>query len=184
MRGRFGYAVGVKNGSPYKLDDDARVVLDSIRRIVQALRVSDLAAERAVGISGAQLFVLEKLAAAAGPLSVGELAEQTLTHQSSVSVVVQKLEQQGLVHRSRGRRDARRVELSLPARARRLLEKAPRAVQQRMVHAIAAMPARHRRQMAELLGALAVEVAGEARPQMFFEDSRSKRDRQGSVRGD
>src|SRR6185503_16100380 len=92
-------------------DADARQVLDSIRRIVQTLRVGSRAAERDLGLSAAQLFVLAKLQAADAPLSVGDLAERTLTHQSSVSVVVQKLEQRGLVTRARNTRDARRVQL-------------------------------------------------------------------------
>jgi len=178
------YSFDVKHGSPYKFNRDARTVLDAIRRIVHAIRISDLAAEREGGISGAQLFVLEKLAAADRALSVGELAELTLTHQSSVSAVVGKLEQQRLVSRSRGEQDARRVELSLTSRARSLLKKAPRAVQQRILHAVASAPSRRRQQLAELLGALAGEVAGDAKPGMFFEDSRSKSGRQGSVRGD
>jgi hypothetical protein len=40
---------------------DIRIVLDSIRRIVQALRVSSRAAEKTVGLSGAQLFLLQQL---------------------------------------------------------------------------------------------------------------------------
>jgi len=55
---------------------------------VQALRVSSRAAERDVGLSAAQLFVLDRLAGADQALCVNELAQRTLTHQSSVSVVV------------------------------------------------------------------------------------------------
>ena len=65
-------------------------VLDAMRRIVQALRESSRWAERHVGLSGAQLFVLQTLAETPG-LSVNELAERTHTHQSSVSVVVSRL---------------------------------------------------------------------------------------------
>src|SRR4051812_12400160 len=42
--------------------EDIQVVMDSIRRIVRLLRVSARASERLVGISGAQLFVLQQLA--------------------------------------------------------------------------------------------------------------------------
>ncbi len=62
-------------------------MLDAIRRIVQALRESSRAAEKRVGLSGAQLFVLQTLGESPG-LSLNELAERTRTHQSSVSVVV------------------------------------------------------------------------------------------------
>ena len=151
-------------------DGEARAVLDSIRLIVQTLRVSSRAAERDVGVSAAQLFVLTKLAAADKPLSVGELADYTLTHQSSVSVVVQKLERQGLVARTRAKDDARRVELSLTSSARALLRKAPQAAQDKILDAVAAMPAARRRQLADLLADLAHRIGGERRPVMLFED--------------
>jgi DNA-binding MarR family transcriptional regulator len=156
-------------------DGEARAVLDSIRLIVQTLRISSRAAERDVGVSAAQLFVLTKLAAAARPLSVGELAEHTLTHQSSVSVVVQKLERQGLVARTRAKDDARRVELSLTSSARTLLRKAPQAAQDIILNAVAAMPAARRRQLADLLADLAHRMGGERRPVMLFEDEQPGR---------
>ena len=61
-------------------------IMDALRRVVRALRVSARTAERRFGISGAQLFVLERLAEASAP-SVDDLAKRTLTHQSSVSLV-------------------------------------------------------------------------------------------------
>ncbi|MEA2711487.1 MAG: hypothetical protein QOF78_4088 [Phycisphaerales bacterium] len=151
-------------------DSEARAVLDSVRLIVQTLRISSRAAERDVGVSAAQLFVLTKLAAANEPLSVGELAQRTLTHQSSVSVVVQKLERQGLVVRTRAPDDARRVELSLTPAARTILRKAPQAAQDKILDAVAAMPAARRRQLADLLGDLAHRIGGQRRPAMLFED--------------
>jgi DNA-binding MarR family transcriptional regulator len=76
-----------------------RDVLDSLRRIVQVLRESSRRAERQLGISGAQLFVLEKLAEAPSQ-SLNELAERTHTHQSSVSTVVARLVKRGPRSRS------------------------------------------------------------------------------------
>jgi DNA-binding MarR family transcriptional regulator len=167
----------VKRGKPTKSKGvgDAgaagRTVLDSIRLIVQTLRVSSRAAERDVGVSAAQLFVLSKLAVADSALSIGELAEHTLTHQSSVSVVVQKLEKRKLVARTRAKDDARRVELSLTPAARKLLQKAPQASQDKILAAVAAMPAPRRKQLADLLADLARRLAGgEKRPAMLFED--------------
>jgi DNA-binding MarR family transcriptional regulator len=153
-------------------------VLDAVRRIVQALRISSRAAERKVGLSAAQLFVLDRLASADKPLSVNELAERTLTHQSSVSVVVQKLEQRGLIERLRSADDARRAQLSLTPAARKLMKKAPRAAQDRMIDAVNAMPPNDRRKLAALLSELARQVGGgdEAdEPSMFFEEKQAKR---------
>src|SRR3954454_6799254 len=92
--------------------EDIRTVMDSIRRIVRLLRVSARVSERTVGISGAQLFVLQQLADA-GPCSIKELAERTLTHQSSVSVVVSRLIERGLVSRRASESDGRRAEVTL-----------------------------------------------------------------------
>jgi DNA-binding MarR family transcriptional regulator len=168
-----GRAAGASTGG--EGDGEARAVLDSVRLIVQTLRISSRAAEREVGVSAAQLFVLTKLAAANKPLSVGDLAEHTLTHQSSVSVVVQKLERQGLVARTRSNDDARRVQLSLTPAARTLLRKAPQAAQDKILNAVAAMPAGRRKQLADLLTDLARRIGGERRPAMLFEDEQSRR---------
>src|SRR5260221_5045979 len=94
-----------------------RVVLDAIRRIVQALRESSRAAEKHAGLSGAQLFVLQTLGESPG-LSLNELAERTRTHQSSVSVVVAKLARQRFYERGTASGDARRAEIRLSTRGR------------------------------------------------------------------
>src|SRR3984957_113806 len=99
---------------------DARRILDAFRRIVQALRLFDRQAEKAAGVSGAAVFVLQKLADGQ-PVSVNELAARTHTHQSSVSVVVQRLVDRKLVRRQRSGDDARRVELTITAAGRRVL---------------------------------------------------------------
>jgi DNA-binding MarR family transcriptional regulator len=164
----------VKYGTPYNSPAEARQVLDAIRRIVQVLRVGSRAAERDVGLSAAQLFVLERLAGAKTSLSVNELAERTLTHQSSVSVVVQKLEQRGLIERGRAVNDGRRMELSLTPAARKLLRRAPGAAQHRIIDAVSSMPANDRKSLAMLLGQLAQQVGGDAAPAMFFEEEKPK----------
>jgi DNA-binding MarR family transcriptional regulator len=150
----------------------SRAVLDSLRRIVQALRESSRRAEQQFGIGGAQLFVLEKLAEAPSQ-SLNELAERTHTHQSSVSTVVGRLVERGLVARERSARDARRLELLLTARGRRVHAVTPGAVQHRLIRAIEELPPRSRRQLASLLSRVVGGMdAIERRPRMFFDDVR------------
>src|SRR5580765_2473919 len=105
-------------GSHTSAADDTRAVLDGIRRIVQAIRESASRAERHVGLSGAQLFVLHKLAEAPAS-SLNDLAARTHTHQSSVSTVIARLVARGLVRRTRSGLDGRSVSLALSARGRR-----------------------------------------------------------------
>src|SRR5262249_37613729 len=141
----------------------------ALRRLVRALRLADRAAEARFGVSAAQLFVLEQLAET--PLrSLSEVAERTMTDASSVSVVVQKLTDQGLVVRSVDPKDARRSTLRLSAAGRRLLERAPASPQSRLVAAVNALPAAQRRQLPGVLDPMGRGVHLEARgAAMVFE---------------
>ncbi|HEY7088472.1 MAG TPA: MarR family winged helix-turn-helix transcriptional regulator [Tepidisphaeraceae bacterium] len=157
--------------------DDARRVMNAVRRIVQALRIASRATENRFGVSAAQLFVLQRLAEG-GSASVNELAARTLTHQSSVSVVVQRLEERGLVERATSPTDARRTVLSLTTAGRSLVRKSPQAAQERLIAAIKQLPAGDRRTLAALMERVAREALGEAEPPpLFFEDSHKKRRR-------
>jgi DNA-binding MarR family transcriptional regulator len=156
-------------GSDRSTDKATREVLDAIRRIVRALRESSRAAERTVGIGAAQLFVLHRLAAAPG-LSLNELAARTFTHQSSVSVVVSRLVDRGLLTRTRGGDDGRRISISLTPAGRALLARAPAAAQDRLLAGLSLLGAGSRRQLADLLGRLVDSMAlPERNPPMFFE---------------
>jgi DNA-binding MarR family transcriptional regulator len=157
-------------GEPSLLrDPSTRAVLDSIRRIVRALRESSRKTERSVGLGAAQLFVLQRLAGAP-PLSINELADRTLTHQSSVSVVVSRLVRGGLVARTRAAADGRRVAITLTPAGRALLERAPAAAQDRLIGALGLLGLPARRDLARHLGRLVEAMAlPHHHPPMFFE---------------
>lgn len=150
---------------------ETTAVLDGLRRVVKVLRENSRAAEQALGISGAQLFVLEALSDAQG-LSLSEVAARTRTHQSSVSVVVSRLVSAGLVRRVRARDDARRLVLRLTARGRALRAKEPHAAQHRLIDAVERLPAGQRRALAEGLGRISelMDLPRDA-PAMFFEEA-------------
>jgi DNA-binding MarR family transcriptional regulator len=149
---------------------DIRRILDSFRQIVQILRLSATEAQRNLDLSAAQLFVLHKLGDGHG-ISMNELAARTHTHQSSVSVVVQRLVEKRLVRRQRARADARRVELTITAAGSRKLRSAPEAAQDQLIRAIERMPRRQPRLLAQLLERLILETGmSTAIPGLFFED--------------
>ena len=155
-------------------DRASREVLDAIRRIVRAVRESSRAAEQAVGIGAAQLFVLHRLAGSQA-VSLNELAARTLTHQSSVSVVVSKLVGKGLLTQNGGGEDGRRVAISVTPAGRALAARAPAAAQERLLAGLALMAAGPRRQLAALLGQLVEMMALPARPPMLFEAAAAPR---------
>jgi DNA-binding MarR family transcriptional regulator len=147
-------------------------ILDSIRRIVRALRTSSRFAEKNLGISGAQLFVLQKLGDGAS-LSINELAQRTLTHQSSVSVVVRRLLKKGLISRTISQHDARRLKLSLSKKGKDFLKRSPSTVQERLVLAIEKLPDKKRAHLSGLLGLIVSEAGLDHNdPQLFFEDEK------------
>jgi DNA-binding MarR family transcriptional regulator len=165
-------------GSNTSATRTTRQVLDAVRRIVQALRESSRLAERQVDLSGAQLFVLHKLDES--PVaSVNDLADRTHTHQSTVSVVVSRLVERGLIRRVRSATDGRSVELSLTARGRRVVGAGPDVVQDRLIRAIESLPSRRRQLLASTLGELANAMTDvDQAPAMFFEE-RGRRRRRG-----
>jgi MarR family transcriptional regulator, lower aerobic nicotinate degradation pathway regulator len=148
---------------------DVQAALDGIRRLVRVLRLSDRQSEREAGVSAAQLFVLQKLAEGPAP-SVNDLAERTLTHQSSVSVVVGRLVERGLVVRSPSRQDGRRREPRLTLTGRALLRRSPRPAQLRLIRALRALGPAETRALARLLGRLVAGMGAASQPAaMFFE---------------
>jgi DNA-binding MarR family transcriptional regulator len=145
-------------------------VMNSLRSLVRALRISTRAVEKEIGISGAQLFVLQQLMESPAR-SVNDLAERTSTHQSSVSTVVSRLVDRGLVRREPSAEDGRRMEISITERGRRLVDAAPYTAQVRMQQAMRQLSPEQLERLADGLEALVRESGFANEPvSMFFED--------------
>jgi len=151
-------------------DRDLAAALAALNALVEAFRVGSRLIERRLGISGAQLFVLQKLAD--GPVSsLKELATLTFTHQSSVSVVVTRLVARGLVARTAFPSDARRVTLALTARGHGLLGKAPETVQARLLASLEKLSRSERKALVDGLERLVRDTGIKAgTPTTFFGD--------------
>lgn len=155
---------------------ESRRILDDIRRLVQSIRLASLDSEKRIGLSAAQLFVLHKLGEEEG-LSINELAERTLTHQSSVSVVVQKLVRKKLIVRSRSAADGRQSEISLTKKGRNLLKKAPHAFQDKLIEAMKQMKPEMRRRLSTGLSAFLDTAGIKGDAPMIFDDIPQKKKR-------
>lgn len=145
--------------------------MDSLRRIVHALRVATRASERAFGLSAAQLFVLRQLAVLPGQ-SLSDLARRTRTTPSSVSEVVSRLVRRGLVARRAASTDRRRAVLALTPAGRALLERAPETVQERLLAGFDRLGDAERQALADALASwLAASGLESVRPALFFEEA-------------
>lgn len=149
---------------------EARRVLNAFRSLTRELRLADRSGVSRYGLGSAQIYVLHQLAAES-PLSVNDLAERTATDQSTVSVVVSKLEEKGLVERRRSRLDGRRAELSLSRKGRSVASRLPLPFQASFLDALEKMePARLREVADTLEHALKDMGAAEGTPPMLLED--------------
>ncbi len=155
--------------SAHPLDADAQVAMDALRRLVRALRGSTRATARAHGVSAAQLFALRAAAAEPG-LALGALAARTHTQQSSASEVVARLVARGLLERRAHATDGRQRTLYLTAAGRAAVRGARRSVPERLVDALATLPADERAALARgLTRWVAAAGLDTVAPTMFFE---------------
>lgn len=153
---------------------ESAAALVALRRIIRFLRLADREAETTYGLTAAQLFVLISLAQAPAG-SMAELAERTLTDQSSVSIVVSRLESRKLVTRKTSPEDRRRVALKLTPAGRKIAAAGPAAPQPKIIEAIEAMPPARRTEVVRALEHLARAIgAGDVEPLMFFEEPKRR----------
>lgn len=154
---------------------DRATALMTLRALFGALTRSARAIESHTGITNAQLFLLRQFTSAT-PLSINDLAERVHTRQNTVSSVVNRLVAARLVEKVRSRDDARRAALSLTAKGRRMLSRAPASPTEVLIAGIAALAPRQARNLADglhaLVGVLDLEV--EQAP-LFFEEVRRRK---------
>lgn len=149
-----------------------QIVMDSLRRIVQALRESTRQNEQANGPTPAQLLVLKRIEGHDG-ISVNELAALTFTHQSTVSEIVSRLEARGLVRRERASADGRRVELHLTADGRSALVSSPLSAHEKLMQAVSGLPPQILSDLAGGLEALIHAARLTDQPAAFFFEDKS-----------
>jgi len=117
---------------------DATLIVQGLRRIVKALHTYSQDVYRQYGLTAPQLWTLKTLQRA-GRLSAGQLAQALAVHQSSLSILVDRLEKRGLVTRVRSRGDGRFVLIELTKRGLALSAMAPAPAQGRLLHGLQAM---------------------------------------------
>jgi DNA-binding MarR family transcriptional regulator len=150
--------------------------MNAVRSVVRALRINTRAIELKMGISLAQLFVLQQLADRPAD-SLNELAERTATHQSSVSVVVRRLVERGFVSRASSAVDKRRIEIDVTQTGRDLLRDAPTTIQSQLMAGMRKMRREDQSQLADLFEAWLREagIYVVAPPMLGEEDGEARR---------
>lgn len=107
-------------------------VLISLRRIIRAIDLHSKRLERESGLTGPQLLLL-RLIANAGQLTAGVIAREVSLSQATVTAIIDRLEQKGLLQRLRNTEDKRKVMLSLTLAGEAALAKAPPLLQESFI---------------------------------------------------
>ena len=156
-----------RRGATPDLSEAAAIVV-GLRRVVRALELFSQEVRRNFGLTAPQLWALKTLARH-GPQTTGDLARVLLVHQSSTSLLIQRLERRGAVRRVRQRDDRRFVRVELTERGAALAAAAPEAAQGRLLHGLESMPAKRvleiRRAIDDLVG---IMEAGDVEARFFF----------------
>jgi DNA-binding MarR family transcriptional regulator len=159
-----------KRAMPGATEADLHRVMNGFRNVVKALRLADRADIERYGLGSAQIFVLHQIGLKS-LLSINELAELTATDQSSVSVVVNKLVAKGLISCARSQEDARKVELMLTAKGRKVLKRVAPTFQNSMIESLSQLSRARVRALAATLHDLASAMGvQDDHPPMFFEE--------------
>lgn len=114
-------------------------VLRQFRLIFGSLRQYFRLVEERCGLPGSQLWVLQEVARSPG-LGIGELAGRMGIHQSTCSLLVDKLAGRGCLRKARGSRDQRRVGLYLAEHGATALAALPGPAEGILPAALAALP--------------------------------------------
>ena len=118
------------NGPVHK--DKTRSIIYSIRKLIQAGELYSKELNKKHSISAAQLNCLLALFEN-GSLPPSQIAKHMLVKSSTVTGVVDRLEQKGLVRRVRNSPDRRIVTIELTEAGHQLAENAPPPIQQKIV---------------------------------------------------
>lgn len=110
-------------------------IMQSLRRIFKAIQVYSQEVSQNFGITGPQLWALTILSLN-GSLPLGQLSKKMYLHPSTISGVVDRLEQKGYVVRDRGHEDRRVVRVQLTPQGKKAIGKAPNPIQGKMIYGL------------------------------------------------
>jgi MarR family transcriptional regulator, organic hydroperoxide resistance regulator len=110
-------------------------VIQSLRRIFKAIQDYSHEVSENFGITGPQLWVLKTISLN-GRLSLGDLGGKMYLRPSTITGLIDVLEEKGYLVRMRDRKDRRVVKVQLTPKGQRLAIKAPNPAQGKMIYGL------------------------------------------------
>ena len=119
--------------------DISNNVLKVLRKIIRAVDVQSKQLVKEYGLTGPQILILKELHAAED-ITVGKIAANVDLSQSTVTNILERLENRGFISRSRSNVDKRRVNIKIEEKGVRILEMDPSLLQEHFVRRFKELP--------------------------------------------
>jgi DNA-binding MarR family transcriptional regulator len=121
-------------------------VLASLRRIIRATDIHSRRLNKDTGLTTPQLVVVRAIAAG-DSLTASEIARAVSLSQATVTTLLNRLEDRGLIARQRSEEDRRRVNVQLTKAGRALVATAPEPLQEQFAARFAQLEAWEQHQL-------------------------------------
>ena len=150
-----------RSGPSQELGYLTKDIVYQIRRLIQASSLYTKELNKGYRISVPQLNCLLALYEN-GPLPPSQIAKQILVKSSTVTGIIDRLEQKGLVERKRSSSDRRVITIELTEAGRTLAEDAPPPIQQKIIDGLSSLSSEELRRISTSLNMLTrmLEVEG------------------------
>jgi DNA-binding MarR family transcriptional regulator len=150
---------------PAQASDACEEVLVALRRIIHATDLHSKGIRRESGLTIPQIVILKSVRDL-GEVTTGQISRQVSLSQGTVTSILDRLAERGLVERYRSPADRRVVHTRLTKDGKAVLRKAPALLQDRFVEQFGDLPARRQqeivgvlRRVAEMMGAAELDAA-------------------------
>lgn len=107
-------------------------LLISLRRITRAMDLHSKQLEKKYGLTGPQLIILQ-VVSSEGEVAIGNLARKVSLSQATVTNIVERLEQKGILRRAKLGADKRLVFVGATEKAHQLLSSNPLVFQEEFI---------------------------------------------------
>jgi len=126
--------------NPYNSNSISDKVVVELRKIIRAIDLNSKSLVRRVGLTGPQLVILKEIGKCR-EASAGRIAREVSLSQATVTGILERLSQRGLVARNKDGKDRRQVLLTVTPAGEELLAKAPPLMQETFVQRVEQLPA-------------------------------------------
>lgn len=110
-------------------------IVQTFRRIFKSIQEYSEEVLKVFGVTGPQLWLLKILHVEDGT-PVGELSQKMFLHISTVSSIINRLEEKGYIERKRTKTDRRLVLIHLTEKGQKIITRAPEPAQGKLLHGL------------------------------------------------